>query len=1595
MVVEQQLESARLELLDMGLRSNPQLNYRSGGKALDIIDEQSAKIFALLVEQESPLSFLPLPEAYQQKIADDEDEGSFFQADDAAELPPLDLYLEQKKGSARFSDKYLQTGLIPAKLDKALLKLETEAHTMLQEQGVEVLYLALGFLQWNEPANASVSRYAPLILVPVELTRSSARDSFKLRYTGEELGSNLTLAAKLRTEFKLILPAYTDEMTVSDYYQAVSDAIAAQPSWRVHPDKIGLGLFSFGKFQMYMDLDPSGWPEGKKPSQLPLIGRLFRDGFDHNPEINPDDLNHPEKLHLVKDADSSQIEAILAMKSGADLIIQGPPGTGKSQTITNIIAEAVALGKKVLFVAQKMAALEVVKKRLDETHLGFAVLELHSHKSTKKAVLGSIAESLEQGRPQTGNRQQELADLAQAKTSLDAYVQAIRAPILQSGLNYIEALGALLQLKAQDPDNLLPALPFSCFKGWTAEQYSTARKLVTDLVQQLARVGVPAAHPFAMSGRTDFSPALQQALTLALTETSQLLSQLDTQTQTLSAFLQLEQPPSLQQVTPLIATTIWLAEVPELKSVKVNNPVWAVEQKRIENGLSCLANFLTLKAYCDERFIAQALDADLLRIRQGLIGKTDKWWRFLSSDYRQAKATLAGLWRGALPASAADWLTSLDTALAYQSAKKELASNHTLLSEVFGSQWQGEFSDHHELSQIQHWISDFYQKVGQHELPQSLAALIDAGIDKKRLRDHANALTTLCNGLTVQAQTLKELIQIQPQIQTKQPSHDLTAVPFSQLNSWLEGWKNSALLYDFARYNQIIQAFAPFNIAPFNITPFTDLAYPWHHAPELLLTVFELSYYRGLVDHAYDSSDAIRQFDRTKHEQSLQDFKRIDGNSLFFAQELLVNRLYERLPKKTAKGEMELVLRELGKKKRHIPIRKLLAEAGNVIQQAKPIFMMSPMSIATYLKQGALDFDLVIFDEASQITAPDALGAMLRGRQVIVVGDSKQMPPSNLFGKAVELEEEELEQSATAEMESILALMEARGAASKMLRWHYRSRHDSLIAVSNDQFYKNKLVAFPSPGFHPDATGLKFHHLPETHYDKGGSRTNPGEVKTVVAAVLQHALTKPHLSLGVVAFSLSQRDAILLELEKERRLHPETDEFFARHAGGDEFFVKNLENVQGDERDVIYISICYGKTSTGQLSQNFGLLNKPGGERRLNVLISRARLAMEVFANFKGDELKVEADSPFGVRSLQIFLQFAESGQLNKAHEKEQQQNFAFGALLHQAIQRLGYQVATRVGSQGYYIDLAIKHPQDPTKFVLALEYDGAGYYEAASARDRERLRQSVLEGLGWTFERIWSTDWFRDPEAELQRLQLLVDKAITQHDELMLSMAAQANSSIRQVKQQVAAPEVVAAPILRVEEEQPEFEACTTPYKKTDVSKLNIPAVDDFSAIPLSMLVHAVERIVETEYPIFANLVATRLASAAGLTRVGAKIKRTVDQAIASAVAKGLIQLDKDEVLWPHGRSTVKLRNWNTADTATRKLENVCDAELTNALLLTVQDAHAISVTDAASAALGLLGFQRATAQAAERMAKLAQVECEKGVLVLENERLKIAVNS
>ena len=324
--------------------------------------------------------------------------------------------------------------------------------------------------------------------------------------------------------------------------------------------------------------------------------------------------------------------------------------------------------------------------------------------------------------------------------------------------------------------------------------------------------------------------------------------------------------------------------------------------------------------------------------------------------------------------------------------------------------------------------------------------------------------------------------------------------------------------------------------------------------------------------------------------------------------------------------QLRVLQREIEKKARHKPIRKLIHEAGSIIQELKPVFMMSPLSIANYLAPDSVEFDLVVFDEASQVRPVDALGALFRARNAVVVGDRQQLPPSRFFDRMVESGDDDSaeEESVTADIESILGLFASKGAPSRQLHWHYRSRHESLIAVSNREFYDNNLVVFPSPDAGREENGLRFHHLPDSVYDRGGSRTNPEEARAVVDAVMQHAIQNPELSLGVAAFSQAQARAIDDHLEIRRRQDDSAEEFFSSHPE-EPFFVKNLENVQGDERDVIFISVGYGRDATGQVSHNFGPLNNQGGGRRLNVLITRAKRQCHVFTSLSADDIDLAA----------------------------------------------------------------------------------------------------------------------------------------------------------------------------------------------------------------------------------------------------------------------------------------------------------------------------------------------------------------------------------
>ncbi|TMS40529.1 MAG: DUF3320 domain-containing protein, partial [Methanobacterium sp.] len=472
------------------------------------------------------------------------------------------------------------------------------------------------------------------------------------------------------------------------------------------------------------------------------------------------------------------------------------------------------------------------------------------------------------------------------------------------------------------------------------------------------------------------------------------------------------------------------------------------------------------------------------------------------------------------------------------------------------------------------------------------------------------------------------------------------------------------------------------------------------------------------------------------------------------------------------RSELGVLKSEFARKRGHMPIRKLLSICGGIIQNIKPCFMMSPLSIAQYLDPYSvknLRFDYVIFDEASQVKPEDALGALLRARCAVIMGDTRQLPPTSFFDILIDVESDDYDLAVLADMESILHLCK-RSFPSKMLRWHYRSRHESLIAVSNQEFYDNHLLIYPSPSQNSAELGLKLVHLPKTVYDRGKTATNRAEAKEVIKAVFHHykqyGYTK---SLGVGTFNVRQQQAILEELELQLKLNPQMEKYFKSNQE-EHFFVKNLETIQGDERDVIMVSVGYGFDSEGRLSHNFGPVNQDGGERRLNVLLTRAREKCLIFSNFRGHDLQLSSNAPFGLRALKEFLEYAEKKTLNQQDPVQTTADDAFEEAIFEFLTEHGYEIHRRVGCAGFRVDLAVVDPEYPGRYLLGIGCDGPMYQTSRVARDRDRLRQQILKGLGWNFYRLWATDWYRNRAEVQKRLLAIIEELMVEKraDELI-----------------------------------------------------------------------------------------------------------------------------------------------------------------------------------------------------------------------------------
>ncbi len=521
---------------------------------------------------------------------------------------------------------------------------------------------------------------------------------------------------------------------------------------------------------------------------------------------------------------------------------------------------------------------------------------------------------------------------------------------------------------------------------------------------------------------------------------------------------------------------------------------------------------------------------------------------------------------------------------------------------------------------------------------------------------------------------------------------------------------------------------------------------------------FDRVYHHALSRAAFGAYPELSRFTGLGQQEARSRFAVLDAEAAALRRQLLADQLGNRpvppgvgVGKRSEYTDLSLILLERGKQKRHIPIRQLLDRAGNAVQALKPCFMMSPLSVAQYLKPGGLGFDLLVIDEASQMRPEDAIGAVARSGQIVVVGDPKQLPPTSFFARADGPEDDDDEADEEVDAESILDLAQAVFRPMRRLRWHYRSRHGSLVAFSNHEFYDDDLIVFPSPAEAGDGQGVSVVKLDGIYQ----ARSNQAEVDAVCDAAVEHMRTRPGRSLGIATMNQVQRERIAERMDQLATQHPEVEAYRERWGKTlERFFVKNLENVQGDERDVIFISTVFGPaTPGGRVLQRFGPINGASGHRRLNVLFTRAKHQLRLFTSLRPEDVTAGPDSPRGARVLKAYLAYAQTGRLHAGTETGREADSDFEVFVRDRLRRAGFDAVPQVGVAGFFIDLAVRDPALPSTFMLGIECDGASYHSSRSARDRDILRQQVLEGLGWTIYRIWSTDWFRDPEGQTRKL--------------------------------------------------------------------------------------------------------------------------------------------------------------------------------------------------------------------------------------------------
>lgn len=1287
--MKRKLHSIAANLLDLGKR-NRLLNYKNTGyRTINILNDNIEEVFDKIVDSNTYTLYNlePSLKKYHEDLVmnAEGDETSY------SELRIKDIFLPvigKKDLLAYKQDK---------KLSIVLRAIYKEYKLSLIERGINSLYITFGMVNYTEDGN----KYsAPALLIPVEFIHKN--NEYKVKEYEDEVIFNPTLQYYLKTVKKIIIPDYNDE-PINEYFEMIKSKLLSDMSFE---NKITLGIYSFLKMNMYSDLINNTDEVIKNTNIRRLLG-----------ESIPNDENERNTIYPVVDCDSSQTQAITLAAQGKSFVLEGPPGSGKSQTITNIIATLIANNKKVLFVSQKLAALNVVYENLKRCGLDDFAALLHSHKANKKEFIDDLYESAVKPKYEINRSVSEIqSNYDIQNTAIEVYQNEVNKNVVEMGISLYELYSKYLSVECAP-------LKFEFDKEIKHSSYKEA----TETIKEFVDLSKDIAYDYrkcAFYGLKELSSNyIRFELDEDLTVIIRYLEKLSEIKFDINSTLD-------SNIVNIYDVYNSIDLVDKLLSVKTYHEDYLVKEKReklaqnLEKFIKLQSSILESQKLINKHYFDEVYTQNLKEIYDGLRSFNHSVFKCFNSEYKRYK-------RQAL-------------------LNRKSKAKHDKLVEEFNVIYELGLQKNQYENEKASILNTYGGSAGQvlEDLNKLSFLTTDYQVSREKFVHLKKELTDVFIAFNSYAQENDKLVKFFD-------NFDKTIVnPYNySIEDLILKFKELKLIKDKIKtYNTLMGVVNHLN--DLNCLDFIDFALDEAIGLDDILVQFDKQYYLSKIYAIIDENPILSGFSSSKEDSIISEFIDIDEKYLQANKAIVFANCSKNRPDDSVlEGtQFATLIKEHNKLRKQKPIRMLLDEIFDTALRIKPIFLMSPLSVSTYISGKVNQFDCVIFDEASQVFAYDAFGAIYRAKQCIIIGDTKQMPPSNFFGAISEAEDEEDYED---NLQSILDSAQGMLLTSR-LKWHYRSRNEDLIRFSNQNFYDDNLITIPQAEASKDGFGVDFVYLSDGRYDVK-SRTNRKEAEAICNMVFEHYKNSSQ-SLGVVAFSNVQAELIESLVYAKVHKYPELAHYFD-DSEYEPFFVKNLETVQGDERDRIIFSICYGYNENNKFYQRFGPLNNVGGERRLNVAITRAKYNVTVVSSIKYTDIETKNTESVGVKMLKDYLEFAEHH--SSVNAKNILTDDGVANDICKELQKYGYETTTNVGASKFKIDIVVSKNG---KNLLAIMLDKKAAF-SDSNRDKFRLIKTVLERLGWKLHRVYSTAWINDQSHELSRL-LDVLKENTQVEE-------------------------------------------------------------------------------------------------------------------------------------------------------------------------------------------------------------------------------------